>query len=76
MDDHEPTRTPWLTPNEAATYAREHKDTILRACREYDESGGKRGLRSTQRVRNGRRKINIDDLRSYMMGKTPARDHS
>jgi hypothetical protein len=60
--------SPYLTPREAASYAREHKDTILRACREYDETGGKSGLKSEQRVRNGRRKIHRDDLELYIKG--------
>jgi hypothetical protein len=66
-------KSPWMTPQEAADYAREHKDTILRKCREYDESGGKAGLKNDQKVRNGRRKVHIEDLERYMEGLPPVR---
>ncbi|MBE1501362.1 hypothetical protein H4696_008462 [Amycolatopsis lexingtonensis] len=67
------TSTPWLTPREAADWIRCHKDTILRACREWDETNGKSGLKSEQRVRNGRRKIHRDDLERWAAGKAPTR---
>ena len=65
--------TPWMTPQEAASWIRGHKDTILRACREYDETGGKSGLKSEQRVRNGRRKIHRDGLELWAAGEPPTR---
>lgn len=68
-----PPASPWMTPKEAGVYSRYHKDTLLKACREYELSQGEAGLKNDQPKPNACRRIHVDDLERWMAGKAPAK---
>lgn len=50
VDGGEATSSPWMTVRETAAYTRRHKDTVLRALREYQRTNGRGGLRGAQTI--------------------------
>lgn len=71
MDDHAP--SPWMTPKQAGDYSAYHKDTVLKACREFELAQGKSGLKSSQSKPNAGRRIHVADLERWMAGEAPSR---
>lgn len=64
--------SPWMTRTQAATYTHRNRETIRRACVDYDRSGGKSGLKHSSRVPGGRLFIHVDDADRWMRGEVPA----
>ncbi|MEV0085225.1 hypothetical protein [Saccharopolyspora sp. NPDC050642] len=65
--------SPWMTVRETADYTRRHKDTVLRALREYQRTDGRSGLRGAQPKPHACYRVRRDDADRWMAGEPPAR---
>ncbi|MER7009892.1 hypothetical protein ABT324_00490 [Saccharopolyspora sp. NPDC000359] len=62
-----------MTVRETAAYTRRHKDTVLRALREYQRTNGRGGLRGAQPKPHACYRVRREDADRWMAGEPPAR---
>lgn len=69
----QPDVSPWMTLRETATYVRRSYETVRRACKEYQRTDGRYGLKCAQGRDGTKYLIQRVDAMRWINGVAPAR---